>query len=125
MSLWFNKDRRTILDEAEDLAYSPSGGRTKQWIAGAAIPLCIIAYGVVCLKTGSTTLPGRRGSIELHGTEGVTLACAYLALGAFLHFHYFWGLQERLQPFSEPLKVLSLLAFLSCFLYTLYHMLLW
>lgn len=125
MSLWFNKDRRTILDDAGDFAYGPSGGRTKQWVAGVVIPLIIITYGVVCLKTGSTTLPGRRTSIELHGTEGITLACAYLALGAFLHFHYFWGLHERLHPFSEALKVISLLAFLSCFVFTLYHMLVW
>jgi hypothetical protein len=122
MSIWTNKERRTYLDDAEDLAYGPSGGPVKQWLAGVVCSAPPIIYGVVCIQRGHTTLfGGRGGSLDLKGDAGFWLAVAYIAIGAFVHFHYFWGLSERLYPYSQFAKVVCLLVFLPCFFYALYH----
>ena len=49
MSLRKRKDRQTDLDTIEDLAYGPSGGRTKQWLAGVVLAAVPIVYGIVCI----------------------------------------------------------------------------
>lgn len=120
-SIWTRKTHRTAFDDAEDLAYGPSGGRTKQWIAGAILASLPIIYGIHCIQRGHTTLFGSRGTSEkLVGSAGVSLAIAYISIGAFLHFHYFWGLSDRLWRFSQVLKVASLFVFLPAFFYALY-----
>lgn len=121
MSIWTNKEHRTYLNDAEDLAYGPSGGRVKQWVAGVLLAALPIIYGVVCIHRGHTTLfGGRGGELDLKGDGGFWLAVSYIAVGAFVHFHYFWGLSERLWRFSQFTKVASLLVFLPSFLYALY-----
>jgi hypothetical protein len=120
-SIWTRKIHRNVFDDAEDLAYGPSGGRTKQWIAGAILASLPIIYGIHCIQRGHTTLFGSRGNSEkLVGSAGVSLAIAYISIGAFLHFHYFWGLSDRLWRFSQVLKVACLLVFLPAFFYALY-----
>lgn len=121
-SIWTQKVRRTYLDDAEDLANEPSGGHVKMWLTGAVLATVPIAYGICCLVRGHTTLFGRRGpNADLSGAPGIALAIAYIAFGAFLHFHYFWGLSERLWRFSQAGKVLALTVFLPSLLYALYH----
>ena len=121
MSIWFNKEHRTYLDDAEDLAYGPSGGRVKQWLAGVVMASLPIVYGGICLHRGHTVLPGGRGgSLELKGDAGFWLAVSYIAIGAFVYFHYFWGLSDRLWRFSQFMKVCALLVFLAGFLRALY-----
>ncbi|MEZ0275897.1 MAG: hypothetical protein ACAH88_13410 [Roseimicrobium sp.] len=117
MSLWTNKDRRTVLDDADSFAYTPSGGPAKKWIAGAILPALIVLYAVACLKSGETEIIGRRGSVVARGPAAISLAVAYIAGGFFLHFHYFWGLSERLEPYAERLKIISLVVFLGGFLF--------
>ena len=92
MSLWTNKDHRTVLDDADSFAHAPSGGRLKQWLAGAVLPLFILAYGIACLTSGETEIFGRGGHAVARGAAATSLAVAYIALGLFLHFHFFWGL---------------------------------
>ena len=112
---------RTYIDDAEDLANLPSGGRTKQWLAGVVLAAVPIVYGTVCILRGHTTLFGRGASSDLVGDAGFWLAIAYSAVGAFLHFHYFWGLSERLWRFSDIAKLLSVLIFLPSLLCALYR----
>jgi hypothetical protein len=120
-SIWTRRTHRTAFADAEDLAYGPSGGRAKQWIAGAILASLPIIYGIHCIQRGHTTLFGSRGSSEnLVGSAGISLAIAYISIGAFLHFHYFWGLSDRLWRFSQALKVSSFLVFLPAFFYALY-----
>jgi hypothetical protein len=121
MSLRKRKDRQTLLDTIEDWAFGPSGGRTKQWLAGVVVAAVPIVYGIVCIQSGSTTLFGSRASAKFTSEAGFRLAVAYVAAGAFLHFHYFWGLSERLWPFSQITKILSLLVFLPSLFYALYR----
>lgn len=61
----------------------------------------------------------------LTGEAGVCLAIAFIAIGGFLHFHYFWGLSDRLWRFSKPLKVGSLLVAFPTFVYALWLTLGW
>lgn len=106
-------------DSIEDLAHAPTGGRVTRWLAGTLIPACIIIYGLVCIRHGSTTMLGRGASLELRHEPAFWMAVAYIAIGGFLHFHFLWGSIERLLRFSHPLKVLSLLVFVSSFIYSL------
>ena len=121
MSLRKRKDRQTHLDTIEDLAHGPSGGRTKQWLAGVVLAAVPMVYGIVCIQSGNTTFFGSRASAKLTSEAGFWLAVAYVAAGAFLHFHYFWGLSERLWRFSQITKILSLLVFLPSLFYALYR----
>lgn len=115
------KIRRTAFDDTEDLAYGPTGGRAKQWLAGIALAFLPIIYGIHCIQRGFTTLFGNQGiDQKLTGEAGFWLAVSYIAVGAFVHFHYFWGLSDRLCRFSQTLKMLSLLVFLPSFFYSIY-----
>jgi len=109
---------------ADDLAYSPSGGRVKKWLLGGGVAALPVIYGVRCLESGRTTMFGRGGGLSLTGDAGFWLAVAYIAIGAFIHFHYFWGLSPRLWPLSQAGKVLSLVVFLPSFFYALHRSLL-
>ncbi len=111
MSIWTRKNHRTYFDDAEGLAYGPSGGRMKQWLAGVLLAAVPLIYGIICIQRGHTTLFGSRASSNLTGDAGFWLAVAYIAVGTFLHFHYFWDLSPRLSRFSQHTKVLSLLVF--------------
>src|ERR1043166_474179 len=115
-SIWMRNVGRMYVDEADDLAYGPSGGRAKQWLAGFFLAATPIVYGIVCLHRGHTTLFGRGMHSDATGAAGLWLAVSYIALGAFLHFHYFWGLSNHLWRFSQALKLVSVLVFLPSFL---------
>lgn len=126
MSRWTKKYQHRInTHQVEAFADCPSGGPVKQWLSGALIPLAILAYGINCLDRGFTTMPGRGGSAIFDGPEGVALACSYIAFGCFFHFHYFWGLHDKLHRFSETLKIVSLLAALPLFLYAMGRVFFW
>jgi len=123
MSLWTNKDHRTLLDDTEDLAHAPEASPWTKWFMGWAMPLLVVAYSLYSIHRGSITLPGRRSSMIITGDDVPILSAAYMALAAFTHFHCFWSLHPRLWEYAQRLKVLSLLTFLPCLLIVLYHQL--
>lgn len=126
MSRWTKKYQRRInAHHVETFADYPSGGPLMQWLSGGLIPLAILIYGINCLDRGFTTMPGRGGSAIFDGPEGVALAWSYIACGCFLHFHYFWGLHDKLYKFSEMLKTGALLAALPLFFYALGRVFFW
>lgn len=121
MGLWTNKDHRTAFDDANDLAYAPSGGPVKAWVLGVGFALLPVGYGVKCLIEGHARFFGNRGSyLDLHGSAAVALAIAYIAVGVFIHAHWFWGLHARLEPFSYVLKSVAVLTFLGGFGFAVY-----
>ena len=121
MGFWANKVHRTAFDDAEDLAYAPSGGRVKMWLLGVGFAVIPLGYGVQCLHTGHARFFGRGGShLDLDGSAAVALAIAYIAVGVFIHAHWFWGLHPKFEPLSYLLKVLAVLVFLGSFGYTIY-----
>ncbi len=84
------------------------------WVVGVGVALIPIYCGIRSLLTGHATLFGRHGSrLELTGSAAVAMAIAYLAVGAFIHAHWFWGLHPKLARFSPMLKALAVLVFLG------------
>jgi len=123
MGFWTNKQHRTVLDEAEDLGYGPSGGPLKMWLAGVGLALIPLFYGIHSIFTERARFIGRGGScLDLEGSTALGLGIAYLAISAFIHFHYFWGLHPRLYGFSPILKFIAVLVFLGSFGYTIFRM---
>ena len=122
MGLWTNKEHRTAFDDANDLAYAPSGGRVKAWLVGVGLALFPIVYGVKCLSAGQARFFGRSGShLDLDGSAATALSIAYIAVGIFMHAHWFWGLNARLEPWSYLLKVVAALGFIGGFGYAVYE----
>jgi len=120
MGIWTNKEHHTAFDDAEDLAGTPSGGCIKMWLLGAGLALIPLGYGVRCLFTGHACFFGSRAHLDIVGPAAVALAIAYIAIGVFIHAHYFLGLHPKLLPFSNILKTLAALAFIGSFFYTLF-----
>ena len=124
MSFWTRNPYETDAKVAESLSESPSGGRLKLWLLGAGLALVPIYYGIHCLQTGHATLFGSRGGrLDLTGSAAVSMAITYLAVGVFIHAHWFWGLHPKLEPLSPILKVLAVLVFLGSLGYTGYKVL--
>jgi hypothetical protein len=122
MGFWTNRVHRTAFDDAEDLAYAPSGGRIKMALLGIGLAVIPLGYGAHCLLTGHARFFGRSGThLDLEGSAAVALAIAYISIGAFIHAHWFWGLLPRFEPLSYLLKLVSALAFLGSFGYTIYR----
>jgi hypothetical protein len=120
MGFWTNKEHRTGFDDTEDLAYSPSGGRAKMCGLGVARALIPIVYGIRCLCTGHALLFGQNRDLDVTGRTAVALAIAYIAVGIFMHAHWFWGLQPKLEIVSYVLKFLAVLVFLGSLGYVMY-----
>lgn len=82
------------------------------WLLGVGLALIPIGYGLHCLNSGHARLIGSRGSfLDLSGPAAQGMAIAYIAVGVFLHAHWFWGLHLRLEPWSPILKIFSAVAF--------------
>jgi len=124
MSFWTRNPYETDAKVAESLSHSPSGGRFKMWLLGVGLALIPIYYGIRCLQTGHTAFFGRRSShLDLTGSSAVAMAIAYIAVGVFIHAHWFWGLHPKLEALSPILKVLAALGFLGGLGYTGYKIL--
>jgi hypothetical protein len=96
----------------------PSSGWKEKWIGGIVVALVPIVYGVYCLYTGHAHLPRRRrGFVDLQGWDVMVVAIAWIALGAFLHFEYFWGRHPRLRTWSGRLKGAAMLVFIGGWVY--------
>ena len=68
------------------------------------------------------TLWGRYNSqLDVTGSSAVALAIAYIAVGVFIHAHWFWGLLPRSEIISYILKILSVLVFLGSFGFFIYR----
>ena len=122
MSFWTRNPHKTDAEIAESLSHSPSGGRLKLWLLGVGLALIPIWYGIRCLQSGHATFFGSRGShLDLTGSSAIAMAIAYIAVGVFVHAHWFWGLHPKLERFSPVLKVWAMLVFLGAFGYTVYR----
>jgi hypothetical protein len=122
MSFWRRNPHEGDAKLAESLSHAPSGGRLKMWLLGVGVALIPIYYGIRCLQSGHATLFGTRGArLELSGVEATAMAIAYIAVGVFIHAHWFWGLHPRLEALSPILKVVATLVFLGGLGYSTYR----
>ena len=76
-----------------------------KWICGVALPLAMAAFGVW----------------EFAARDAVGAAVIIICLALFAHFHYFWSLNERLQPFSELAKSIALVPVVGTLFYGVYY----
>ena len=91
------------------------------WLLGVGLAMVPSGYGVSCLVSGQARLWGSNDSeLDLNGSAAVGLAVAYIGVGAFIHFHWFWGLHSRLLQFSQVFKTIAVVAFLGGIGYMFY-----
>ena len=101
--------------DAEDLVSPP----WMRWGVGAVVALALSVYGVHCVAAGRMWLPGYSpggfggsdGGLVVGGAA-YGMGIAYLALGAFLHFRFFWEGHPRLWRLAGVGQAVSLLAVL-------------
>lgn len=120
MGFWTNRNYRTGFDDAEDLACSPTGGPIKMWLMGVGVALIPLIYGVHCLFSGHAILFGHQGDMDVTGPAATALAIAYIAVGVFIHAHWFWGLLPKLTLISYLLKYTAVLVFIGSFGYAIF-----
>jgi hypothetical protein len=121
MIFWTHRNHRTAFDDASDLSDPPSGGPLKMWLVGAGIAAIPVGYGIRCWMTGHAMFIGRGSNLDLTGPAATAMAIAYMAVGVFIHGHWFWGLHPRLERFCSIPKVLAALTFIGSFGYTLHR----
>ncbi len=74
----------------DDFEDQPTQSVFHQWVLGATLPACFLSYGIRTVLTGQATYT-HYASIELRGIDAVAYGVSMIAIGVFLHFHYFWG----------------------------------
>lgn len=121
MSFWLRNPYEETTNDIDDFSNLPSGGPIKMWLLGVGLSLIPFIYGIRCFRKGEARLFGRDDDLDLTGTSAISLAIAYLALGLFIHAHWFWGLHPRLYPFSPCLKGIALVVFVVSFFYTMFR----
>ncbi len=95
----------------------PPSAWKEMWIGGIGVALIPMGYGVYCLYTRHAYFPGSR-ILDVRGWEAVVIGITYLALGAILHFQYFWGRHPGLYSRSSRLKQVAFLIFMAGMAYT-------
>ena len=85
------------------------------WTVGVILALVPVLYGIKGVIEKKTFLPGRGRILELTGTDAVLMSCAYICVGLLIHSHFFWASHPKLWRFSDVLKAISLIGFLSLF----------
>ena len=110
MKLYRPDLREPEWEELGDITTSPVPTFWRKWLGGATIPLLLTIYATKCWVLKTAWLPGRRGSgMPLYGEDAIVFGFACLFIALVLHFHLFWTAIPKLEPFSFPGKVLSLL----------------
>lgn len=88
----------------------PEGGRLQMWLGGVVLAAFPAVYGLRCLVLQRAILPSRFGLWTATNSAAIAAGIAYLGLGGYLHFHWFWGLHRRLSPLCGLGKTASLVA---------------
>jgi hypothetical protein len=117
-----NRSHRPGFD-AEDFMDTPTGGWGKRWLAGVVLPCLPFLYGLRYIVLQQGTLYGKTTPLKLQGVEAVALGCVWLAVGIFLHIHYFWGLHPRLVNYHNTGKFVAIVMFLVSMVFLIYRIL--
>lgn len=68
--------------------------RLERWAEGLLYPALPIAYGICRVIWRTAWIGGGRGAgplIEVHGGPAIAMGIAFIALGMFLHYRFFWS----------------------------------
>lgn len=97
--------RRTLSDL---LDARPRGGRATMWLGGVGLALLPVCYGASCIVTGKGELGTTLWKSTVEGGAAIALGLGWIGVGAFLHFHFFFGLHPRLTAHSRTGKLVAL-----------------
>lgn len=86
----------------------PVGGPGTMWGGGVGLALVPTLYGLRCIVTGQGELGTLIWPSEVTGGAAVVLGLAWIGIGLFLHFHFFFGLHPRLNVHSRTGKSAAL-----------------
>lgn len=87
----------------------PVGGPVKMWLAGVVLAALPVAYGFQCLWTGTGTFGTTLWRTTIEGGPAIALGLGWIGVGAFLHFHFFFGLHPRLVAASRRAKLVAMI----------------
>ena len=104
---------------------SDSSGTTRaeRWVYGVLLyPLIPIVAGACCLIWDTARLPrsvrwGGGAPLIVHGPQATAIGIACFAIGAFLHFRYFWLVHPTLPVIGQVGEAVSLITFSACMFY--------
>lgn len=102
--------------------YPPPGSRLTMVFWGILIPCAIGYFSIDAWMDQQAYWPGRRGGMTVHGEAAQACAVAYLSIGTFIHFRWFWGLRQHYRIYQIG-AVFSLLGFLGGSAYAFFAML--
>ena len=114
MTLWLSR----VISRWEYRDEPPEGGKLQMWVVGVVTAAFPVVYGLICVVSQRAILFGRGGFWTATDSAAVGAGIAYFGLGAYLHFHWFWGLHRNLLPFSGFGRTVSLAAIGGGLVYT-------
>ncbi len=105
----------------ETFTHPAEGGPWKRKLLGYLVPTLIAFYAIVYgLVVGHIILPIDEYKGALNGNAARWLGISYLAVAAFMHFHFGWGLGSTLWPHSQKGKWISVFIFVPSLAVALY-----
>src|SRR5262249_43320117 len=101
---------------------SEGSGRSRiaVWRDGVALALIPVLIGLYPLIAGHFAMRTRGGTLVLDGAPARALGLGAVALGACVHFHFFWGADDDLSPYSRPAQIVAALVFFGALGYIAY-----
>ena len=103
------------LNDIEDLAYPPSGGRGKMIAFGIILPLVIAWFSARAWIDQEAIWFGNRSSdMTIKGDAARSMAVTYLAVALFAHFRWFWGLLPSYRIFTVGIVLSMILGLGGC-----------
>lgn len=103
--------RRGYGAAADGLASDASDDPYSRWGGGVVTAILPVICGAMVIFSQHAYFLGGRPIkiVDYHGKEAIALGVACIAVGLFMHAHYFWSASQRYYFVSEILKPLSLL----------------
>lgn len=87
-----------------------------RWLVGVGVALALVSYGVYCIIHNHTILlQDSDATIDVRGSAAIALSVSYIAVGVFVHGHWFWESHPRFSFLSDLLKLLAVITFLISF----------
>lgn len=96
----------------ELLDSNPTGDPRKAWIIGLGIAGVLIHFGITTILSREATMGTTLLPKDVSGLTAIAYGAGVMAVGVFIHFHFFWGMREELQPYSRTGKMAAVV--LAC-----------
>ncbi len=108
-------------EAAEEIdEYDPSVPFLK-WGGGVLLPLVPFGLGMACIVRRVAFFPAGRGPqntlIPFYGFDAVAIGISLLFAALWIHAHFFWPTEERLERHAYGVKLLSIFGLILSFGY--------